>query len=407
VLVFRSAAPAGLYEEARRVGEQLRQRNEELAAAARRKDEFLAMLAHELRNPLAPLRNGLHILKLPQADRAAVERARAMMERQIKNLTQIVDDLLEVSRLTRGRIELRLERVDLGRLARDVTEDHRPAFERGGVLLAVRAPDVPTWVAGDPTRLAQVLGNLLDNAAQFTPPGGRVTVSVTADAAQHRAALAVTDTGIGIEPEVLPRLFDAFAQADRSLDRRLGGLGLGLALVKGLVELHGGQVRAASAGHGEGAEFTITLPLNPEPAAVGHLPESAPPAPRRRRILVVEDNPDSAESLRLLLQMFGHEVVVAHTGTEGVEAAKLGHPDVVLCDIGLPGLDGYGVVRELRRDPDTAGARVIAVTGYGAEDDRRRSKQAGFDLHLTKPVDPDALQEVVAGAEADGAGGAA
>jgi CheY-like chemotaxis protein len=386
-------------EAAEALNHIVRRRNEELAAAARGKDEFLAMLAHELRNPLAPIRNGLHILKSPRADPPALEQVRDMMERQLKNLTQIVDDLLEVSRLTRGRVALRTERLDLARLAREAAEDHRPTFERVGLGTSLQTPQVPAWVVGDPTRLAQVLGNLLDNAAKFTGSGGTVTVRVEVHDSRQRAVLTVADTGVGIEPEMLPRLFDAFAQADRSLDRSQGGLGLGLALVKGLVELHGGEVRAASAGRGRGAEFTVTLPLSPEPPAVRGLPV-APARPRKRlRVLVVEDNRDAAESLRLLLQTFGHEVAVAHSGTDGVRAAKRWHPDAVVCDIGLPGLDGYGVVGELRRDPSTAGARAIAVTGYGAEEDRRRALRAGFDLHLTKPVDPDALQEAFAPAE--------
>jgi PAS domain S-box-containing protein len=390
------AEASGHVEEARRVGEQLRRRNEELAAAARRKDEFLAMLAHELRNPLAPISNGLQILKAPALDPRLSERARDMMERQIRNLTRIVDDLLEVSRLTRGRIDLQTERLDLGRLARDEVEDHRTDFERAQVGLDLHAPEVPAWVVGDPTRLGQVLDNLLANALKFTGPGGRVTVRVGPDEARQQVRLVIEDTGVGIEPEVLTRLFDVFAQADRSLDRSQGGLGLGLALVKGLVELHGGTVRAASAGRGRGAQFTVALPASPELAAVARLPAAAPPpAGKRLRILVVEDNHDSAESLRLLLQMFGHEVSVAYTGTDGVQAAKRWHPDVVLCDIGLPGLDGYGVVGELRRDPETATTPAIAVTGYGAEEDRRRSRQAGFNMHLVKPADPDELREVL------------
>jgi signal transduction histidine kinase/ActR/RegA family two-component response regulator len=383
---------AHLYEEARQVGDQLRQRNEELVAAARRKDEFLAMLAHELRNPLAPISNGLHILKSPALDARIAERARDMMERQIRNLTRIVDDLLEVSRLTRGRIELHTARLDLGRLVREAVEDRRADFERSRLSVDVRVSEVPVWVAGDATRLGQVLDNLLDNAVKFTGAGGWITVRVEPDASRQRVLLVVKDTGIGIEPDVLPRLFEVFSQADRSLDRSPGGLGLGLALVKGLVELHGGEVHAASAGRGRGAEFTVSLRASPEPAAVSHLPVTPHRARKRLRILVVEDNHDAAETLRMLLQMFGHDVTVAYTGTDGVQAAKRSHPDVVLCDIGLPGLDGYGVVGALRRDPETAGARVIAITGYGAEEDRRRSRQAGFDLHLTKPLDPETLE---------------
>jgi CheY-like chemotaxis protein len=363
-------------------------------AESRRKDEFLAMLAHELRNPLAPISNGLHVLRQPAADSESRERALDTMERQVKNLTRIVDDLLEVSRLTRGRIELRVERLDLGRLAREAVEDRRAACDRAGLAVEMRAPEVPAWVAGDPTRLTQVLDNLLDNAVKFTPPGGRVTVRVGREEPAGRAVLVVKDTGAGIDPELLPRLFDVFAQADRSLDRARGGLGLGLALVKGLVELHGGVVHAASAGCGQGAEFSVLLPACPEPAAVTRLPSAPPRARKRLRILVVEDNHDSAETLRMLLEMFGHDVTVAFSGPDGVKEAKRLHPEVVLCDIGLPGLDGYGVIDELRRDPETAGARVIAVTGYGAEEDLRRSQEAGFDMHLTKPLDPETLKEV-------------
>jgi PAS domain S-box-containing protein len=364
-------------------------------AAARRKDEFLAMLAHELRNPLAPISNGLHVLRLPASEPQLRERALDTMERQIRNLTRIVDDLLEVSRLTRGRVDLQVERLDLGRLAREAVEDRRAVFDRAGLAVEVRVPEVPAWVAGDVTRLTQVLDNLLDNAVKFTPPGGRVVVRVGREEPVGRAVLAVRDTGAGIDPELLPRLFDVFSQADRSLDRARGGLGLGLALVKGLVELHGGEVRAASAGRGQGAEFSVLVPACPEPAAVTRLPAAPPRARKRLRILVVEDNRDSAETLRMLLEMFGHEVSVAFSGPDGVKEAKRLHPEVVLCDIGLPGLDGYGVAGELRRDPETAGARVIAVTGYGAEEDRRRSQEAGFDMHLTKPLDPETLKEVL------------
>jgi CheY-like chemotaxis protein len=257
-------------------------------------------------------------------------------------------------------------------------------------------PELPAWVSGDATRLGQVLDNLLDNAVKFTRAGGRVTVRVDNDETSQKVRLVVQDTGVGIEPELLPRLFDTFAQASRGLDRSPGGLGLGLVLVRGLVELHGGEVRVASAGPGQGAEFTVTLPASPEPAAVARSPlASATRARKRLRILVVEDNLDSAESLRMLLQMFGHEVSVAYNGTDGVLEAKRWHPDVLLCDIGLPGLDGYGVVGALRRDPETADTPAIAVTGYGAEEDRRRSQQAGFDMHLVKPADPDQLREVL------------
>jgi PAS domain S-box-containing protein len=367
----------------------------QLQQANRHKDQFLAMLAHELRNPLAPVRNGLHILKSARADREAVEQARAVMERQVVHMARIVDDLLDVSRITRGKIELRTERLDLARLVRHVVEDNWATFEDAGLAARADVPEVPLWVQGDPTRLTQVVGNLLQNAVKFTPRSGTVSVRLTADASRGQAVLAVRDTGAGIEPDMLPRLFEPFAQADRSLDRSKGGLGLGLALVKGLVELHGGEVHAASDGPGRGAAFVVRLPMQPEPAAITGMPEAPTQAGTRLRILVVEDNRDSADSLRLLLKLYGYDVTVAYTGPTGVETAKAWRPDVVLCDIGLPGLDGYGVVRELRRNPATAQARMIAVTGYGGDEDHERSQEAGFDAHLTKPADPTALQALL------------
>jgi PAS domain S-box-containing protein len=367
-----------------------------LKQANRHKDEFLAMLAHELRNPLAPLRNGLQLVKLAGGDPHRLEQARSVMERQVAHLTRIVDDLLEVSRITRGKVVLHKERLDLGRLIRFVAQDEQSAFEAAGLKLEVHPPELPVWVMGDATRLTQILQCLLENAIKFTNRGGQVFVRAWTDAEHGQAVLSVRDTGIGIDPDVLPHLFETFAQADHSLERTKGGLGLGLALVKGLAELHGGEVQAASAGPGQGAEFTIRLPLEPEPAALSQLSAAPSQEAKNLRILVVEDNRDSADSLRMLLELYGYEVNVAYTGPEGVEAAEQWTPDVVLCDIGLPGLDGYAVVSKLRQNPATANARMIAVTGYGTEADRRRSKTAGFDQHLIKPVDPEALQQVLA-----------
>jgi PAS domain S-box-containing protein len=368
----------------------------QLQEASRHKDEFLAMLAHELRNPLAPVLNGLHVLRLSEGDRQAVEQARGMMERQVQHLSRIVDDLLEVSRFTRGKLTLRPERLDLARLVRVTAEDHRHVFERAGLGLDLGVPELPVWVHGDPTRLAQVLSNLLQNAAKFTGRGGRVAVRVGTDEARRQAVLAVRDTGAGIDPDLLPRLFAPFAQADRSLERVKGGLGLGLALVKGLVDLHGGEAHAASEGPGRGAEFTVRLPRQPEPPALTAMPSTPGRTAKRLRILVVEDNQDAADSLRLLLELFGYDVAVAYSGPAGVKAAEDWQPDVVLCDIGLPGMNGYEVAGALRRNPATANARMIAVTGYGSDEDRRRSEAAGFDAHLTKPADPAAIQELLA-----------
>ncbi len=364
--------------------------------ADRRKDEWIAMLAHELRGPLSPVSNAVQVLVLRGTAGPEVDHARDVIARQTRHLARIVDDLLEVTRLLRGQVRLRMERLDLARLVRTAAEDHRPALEAAGLTLALEMPEMPVWVSGDATRLNQVVGNLLDNALKFRNGGDQVEVAVQIDPDHGLAVLAVRDGGVGIEPRLLPVLFDVFAQADRGLHRTGGGLGLGLSLVRGLVQLHGGEVRAASAGPGRGAEFTVLLPLGKEPAALAGLPEAPSPAVRTLRILVVEDNRDSAESLQLLLTLMGHEVRVAYTGPDGVREAAGWLPDVIISDIGLPGLDGYGVASELRRNPATANARLIAVSGYGGEEDRRRAMESGFDFHLTKPADPDVLQELLA-----------
>jgi PAS domain S-box-containing protein len=369
---------------------------QEVREADRRKDDFMAMLAHELRNPLAPVRNALHVQRMPGVDAATAGRAQAIIERQVRHLTRLVDDLLDASRIARNKIQLRPERLNLARLLRTTAEDRRTMVEEAGLALVVETPDAPVWVEGDATRLAQVLNNLLDNAAKFTDRGGTVTVQLTADAERGQAACRVRDTGIGIEPELLHRLFDIFAQGDRSLDRSRGGLGLGLAVVRGLIQLHGGEVEASSEGPGRGAEFTIRLPLTGEPDSTTETPVVTDTQAAPLRVLVIEDNADSADSLRMLLEMQGHEVRLAATGPEGVLVAEAWRPDVVLCDIGLPGgLDGYGVARELRRNPATAQARLIALTGYGQEHDRVRAQEAKFDYHLTKPCEPAVLQNLL------------
>jgi signal transduction histidine kinase len=398
--ILAAASERRRHEEAQRQAQQelerrVEERTAQLVEAGRRKDEFLAMLAHELRNPLAPLRTALHLLGQRAGGDPAFRQILEIMERQVRHLARVVDDLLDVSRITQGRVQLRPERLDLARLTRTAAEDHRDIFRQARLALDVDVPEVPVWVMGDSLRLTQVFSNLLQNAAKFTEPGGRVSVRLAVGGPAGKAEVLVRDTGVGIGPEVLPRLFEAFAQADRSLDRSKGGLGLGLALVKGLAELHGGEVIAASAGPGRGSEFTVRLPVEPEPAALSELPTGPRPDGKRLRILVVEDNRDSADSLRLLLELYGYEVVVAYSGPDGVKAAEEWRPDVVLCDIGLPGLDGYGVAGQLRRNPATAAARVIAVTGYGSEDDRRKTREAGFDQHMVKPVDPEALRQVL------------
>jgi PAS domain S-box-containing protein len=364
---------------------------EALQEAARRKDEFLAMLAHELRNPLTPVRNALHMLRLQAGDAAAVDRWRDTMERQVRHMSRLIDDLLDVSRISRGRISLQRERLDLRRLVQLNVEDHRGAVEAAALSLELRLPETPVWVMADATRLTQVLDNLLENARKFTERDGHIRIDLTASASEEQAIITVADTGIGIEPEMLPHLFDVFSQADRSLDRSRGGLGLGLALVKGLMDLHGGSVEARSAGVGKGAEFILRLPLEPEPRILTERREAMATRAGGLRIVVIEDNLDAAETLQELLEAYGHQVSVAHTGPAGLRIAAAERPDVILCDIGLPGMDGYQVAHTLRQMPPFAETRLIAVTGYGQEGDVERSQSAGFNDHLVKPVDPDHL----------------
>jgi two-component system, chemotaxis family, CheB/CheR fusion protein len=375
---------------------------EALREEARRKDEFLAMLGHELRNPLAPIRNCLHILEQPNVTDEQRGRARETIERQVLHLTRLVDDLLDISRISRGKIFLRRQRLDLVQSVRAAVEDQRGELEGHGITLALELPDRPLWVDGDPTRLSQSLSNLLHNAGKFTEPGGRITVGVAEEAESGTVAVYVQDTGIGIAPEMLARLFEPFSQADGSPDRNRGGLGLGLALVRALIELHGGTVEAESPGPGRGSEFRLHLPLQAEgedAMAESEEPEWTALAAREgrpRRCLIIEDNVDAAESMGLLLELAGHEVALATDGPSGLEKARQLRPEVVLCDIGLPGgMDGHAVARAFRADPDLASACLIALTGYGQEEDRRRALDAGFDAHLTKPADLERLKRLV------------
>ena len=337
----------------------LQQRTADLAQASQRKDEFLAMLGHELRNPLAPVRNGLQILRLQAGDINTVNQVRQMMDRQITHMSHIIDDLLDVSRIRGGKVSLRPEVLDLVQLIRQSSESHEVTFREATVRLTLNLPDQPVWVTVDATRLTQVVNNLLTNAAKFTNPGNDVTVILTCDKVDEKAVLVVRDTGIGIEPNMLARLFDAFAQADRSLDRSRGGLGLGLALVKGLVELHGGSVAASSAGLGHGTAFTVCLPINKEGRISTDVTALAcESAKKPLYIIVVEDNQDSAESIKILLNILGNEVTVAHSGPAGLTAAAARRPDVVICDIGLPGMDGFAFARALRKIPQTSDVRL-------------------------------------------------
>jgi CheY-like chemotaxis protein len=352
----------------------------------RRKNEFLAMLAHELRNPLAPIRNAVGVLKVLGAQEPTIAKVRDMIDRQVTHMVRLVDDLLDVSRLARSKVLLRNERLDLTRLVHDTAEDYRSLLVANRLTLELCLPEEPVHVVGDGTRLSQVLSNVLHNASKFTDAGGSIRVTLRTDSGG--AVLTVRDTGIGMDRGMLERVFETFSQADSSLDRSRGGLGLGLSLVRGLVELHGGETRAESEGLGKGTAITIRLPV----AGPGALPhqqavaqEHSAPA---NRVLVIEDNADTAESMRILFSLTGHEVEVAHAGRAGLDAVQTFRPQVVLCDIGLPGgMDGYAVARAIRGDTSLAEVRLIALSGYGREEDRRQSREAGFDAHLIKPVD--------------------
>lgn len=363
---------------------------DETRAANQTKDDFLAMLAHELRNPLAPMMNATTLLLQGAASRLPVE----VLDRQVRHMSRMVDDLLEVSRITRGKIDLKRTRVDLVEIVRHIAADRAPSAREANVSLSLELPAEPVRVFGDETRLAQAVTNLVTNAIKFTEAGGSIKLRVRE--VEGSAEVSILDTGIGIHEDTLQSIFEAFTQADRTLDRSRGGLGLGLAIVRGLVELHGGHVTAHSEGPGRGAEFRMVLPLDRTSAHIAAR-NAAASTSAPRRILVVEDNRDAADMLAELLRNEGHAVTVCYSGDGAlVEALRVG-PEVVLCDIGLPGKDGFTVARELRGRPETAKVTLIAMTGYGAESDRVRSREAGFDIHLTKPVDPAHLKYVLAG----------
>jgi signal transduction histidine kinase/ActR/RegA family two-component response regulator len=380
--------------------ERYRLAAEVLAKEARRKDEFLALLGHELRNPLAPIRTAIHLLQNAQTPDSTAARMHEIIGRQVGHLARLVDDLLDVSRISRGKIRLHNEIVDLVHLVRVIADDHRAGLESAGLTLSVRLPATPLCVRGDVTRLSQIVGNLLTNARKFTDAGGRVAIDVSAKDA--RAVLAVTDTGIGIEPEMLPTLFEPFSQSERGRSRS-GGLGLGLALVKGLAELHEGSATASSAGAGKGARFTVTLPMTTAPVADTHATALTAPPAARRRILIVEDNRDAATTLALFLEKAGHVVVETPDAASGLEKAREFRPEIILCDIGLPGaMDGYGLAAAICADPALGHPFLVAITGFGQEDDKRRAHEAGFDVHLVKPVDPRRVELVLANAPSPG-----
>lgn len=363
-----------------------------LADAGRRKDAFLSMLAHELRNPLAPVRNGLHLLKLQGSDAEVVAEAAEMMDRQVVHMSRIVDDLLDVARINNGKAQLRKTRVDLCSFLRQCVDDRRRDIDAAGLTLSLEVPLAPIWLDADATRLTQVVGNVLDNARKYTPSGGKVAVSVHADPATRVARIDVADTGVGISPKMLPHIFETFMQADTSLDRTAGGLGLGLAIASGFARLHDGTITAHSEGLGKGSRFTVALPDVQVAEIAPRITPATAPAASSLRLLIIEDNRDSARTLQRLLKVCGYGANIAYDGSEGVEMARAERPDVILCDIGLPVMDGYTVAATLRRDEATSRMRLIAVTGYGSDEDREKSRTAGFDAHLVKPIN---LQELL------------
>ena len=367
--------------ERKRAEEALAAANRQLAEADRHKNEFLAVLSHELRNPLTPVRNSLYVLKRAMPGSEQAKRAQEVIDRQTGQLARLVDDLLEVTRITRNKIQLQRAPLELNDLVRRSVEDYRSLFDERGVVLETKFAPEPLPINGDGARLAQVAGNLLQNAAKFTPTGGRVVVSTSAETARGRASLRVTDSGVGIDPAMLRRLFQPFMQADATLDRSRGGLGLGLALVKGLVEMHGGVARAHSEGCGTGAEFVIELPID-RTSAAEVTPGEARSTASHRRVLIIEDNIDAADSLREVLQFGGHEVEVAYNGSSGLATARGFRPDVVLCDIGLPGMDGYAVARAFRADEELRGAHLVALSGYALPEDCNWPRRPDFNATL-------------------------
>jgi signal transduction histidine kinase len=371
----------------------------DLSAADRRKSEFLAMLAHELRNPLAPIRNAVEILQRSGGDERQRKPATEMIHRQVGQVVRLVDDLLDVSRISRGKIELRRETIELASVVHHAVEAARPLCASMDHELTVTLPPLPVYLNADPARLAQIVGNLLNNACKFTEKGGRIRLTVECEGKQ--VLLRVQDTGIGIAEEQLARIFEMFAQVDTSLERSRDGLGLGLALVKTLVEMHEGTVEARSAGVGQGSEFVVRLPTVAGPPQPPPRPILAAPAPTTAcRILVVDDNRDSAESLATLLKLTGHEAHTAHDGVAAVEAAAALRPDVVLLDIGLPKLNGFDAARRIRQQPWGKGMVLVALTGWGLEEDRQQSREAGFNEHMVKPVNHAALMKLLAEAGA-------
>lgn len=381
--------------ERRQFADDLRRLAADLSDADRRKNEFLATLAHELRNPLAPMSNMLEVVKRADGDGAVLKRAHETLERQLAQMIRLVDDLLDLNRITHDRLELRRSEVELSSVIQQAVEVARPLVDSAGHHLIVDLPDEPIWLNADRARLAQLFGNLLNNSCKYTRPAG--TISVRAERVGDDVEVTVKDNGAGIPQDKLDSIFDMFMQVDRTSKRSQGGLGIGLTLVKRLAEMHGGSIEARSAGEGQGSEFIVRLPvLGRDEVAAQHGPDVASEVQPQRRVLIVDDNRDSADSLAMLMQITGNKTYMAHDGVEAVEAIEKYRPEVVLLDIGLPGMDGHEVCRRVREQPWGKDIVVIALTGWGQEDDRRKSEEAGFDGHLVKPVDYDKLLELLA-----------
>ena len=380
--------------ERKRAEQALRQSETELRDSDRRKSEFMAMLSHELRNPLAPIRNSLYVLERAAPGSEQASRANAVIKRQVEHLAGLVDDLLDITRISRGKIRLERRRVELNDLVRRTVDDHRSLFEENAVHLDCKLGPEPLFVNADPTRLAQVVGNLLGNAAKFAGHGGLAQVSVSTEPGTRSATILVADSGAGMTKETLARLFEPFMQGEATLDRSKGGLGLGLALARELVRLHGGEIRAHSDGAGRGAQFTVSLPQAENEDAPGE-PAAADRVSTGRRVLIIEDNVDAATSLREVLELDSHQVAVAHDGPTGLAMASTFHPEVVLCDIGLPGMNGYDVARAFRADEALKRTFLVALSGYALPEDLQQAAEAGFERHLAKPLGMQALQDLL------------
>ena len=391
----RAEALEAAYQKLQHEIDERRAAESALRVADKRKDEFLATLAHELRNPLAPLRNGLDILRNPSVPPERLRPVLDLMSRQLAQLVRLVDDLLDVSRISTGKLSVRLERVPLAEVVDSAVEMTKPLIEARGQTLAVDIPAQSVPIDADPTRLAQVLGNLLNNAAKYTPNGGRVALSARVN--DHVVELSVADNGAGIPADMINRVFEMFTQVDTSLDRTTAGLGVGLTLARRLTELHGGTIEASSPGPGQGSTFTIRLPLAAGDVASKAEAKPASGAPvKHQRVLLADDNVDYAASLAMILRSLGHEVVVTHDGAQALAAAREFRPSVAFLDIGLPKLHGYALARELRSHPSTRDAVLVAITGWGQERDRQQAREAGFDHHFVKPVGVDQLLDVLA-----------